>query len=118
MRQLDNLGLSNAATSKDEKVLLMRLGSRIVERCKAHDINQVQMVGNSDEMGRRSVPVSALHAQAKLLGLCCDELVGEQPKQGNRERGAAPQALSASSRNATVYRGPRSVSRCKHSATY
>lgn len=86
------------AISQDEREFFVALGSRIAQRRKDSHITQVQfaeMLGvsqptmNAYELGQRRVPVSALPALAKALGVGLEELLGESTAAA-KKRGPAP----------------------------
>ena len=97
MHHTDQTWIRHVAISEDDKAFFVRLGARIAELRKAAGITQVQMAEvldvsqqtvNSQETGRRRVPVSALPTIARALGVSIEELIGETPKPG--KRGPAP----------------------------
>ena len=97
MHHTDQTWIRHVAISEDDKAFFVRLGARIAELRKAAGITQVQMAEvldvsqqtvNSQETGRRRVPVSALPTIARALGVAIEELIGETPKPG--KRGPAP----------------------------
>lgn len=86
------------AISASERAFFTRLGARIAELRKAHNITQVQLAEalgvsqqtvNSYEVGRRRVPVSALPQLARTLGVTVEELLGADAAAAKR-RGPAP----------------------------
>ena len=80
--------------TEDDKKFYERLGKRITQLRKEHQITQVQMaelLGISqqlvaaNEAGRRKLPVSMLPKLAKIFDLSIDELLGvskSAPKRG------------------------------------
>ena len=71
--------------TEDDKKFYKKLGERITQLRKEHQITQVQMaelLGISqqlvaaNEAGRRKIPVSMLPKLAKIFNLSIDELVG------------------------------------------
>lgn len=83
------------AISASERAFFTRLGARVAELRKVRDITQVEMAEtlgvsqqtiNSYEVGRRRIPVSALPALARSLGVSLEELLGEDAG-GARKRG-------------------------------
>jgi transcriptional regulator with XRE-family HTH domain len=83
---LSDLNLDSMATFASERAFFTRPGARVAELRKARDITQVEMIQtlgvsqqtiNSYEVGRRRIPVSALPALARSLGVSLEELLGE-----------------------------------------
>jgi len=86
------------AISKEERAFFVDLGARIAGLRKDQGITQVQLAEQLDtaqqtitayESGRRRVPVSALPAIARILGVSVEQLIGEEPKAAAK-RGPAP----------------------------
>ncbi len=93
-----NLGGVPMAISANERAFFTRLGARVAELRKLVGITQVQMADtlgvsqqtiNSYEVGRRRIPVSALHALARALGVALEELIGAEAGAA-KKRGPAP----------------------------
>ena len=81
------------AMSTQEKAFFQKLGERIAALRRERGLTQVQLgelLGVSQqqvvsfEKGRRRVPVSALPALSKALGVSIEELVGHQAKPAKR----------------------------------
>ncbi len=98
MHQIIALEHSNMAISQDEREFFVMLGKRIARLRKESNITQVQLAEtlgisqptmNAYELGQRRVPVSALPALSRELGVSVDELLGET-KAAARKRGPAP----------------------------
>ena len=77
----------------DDKKFYERLGARITELRKEHQVTQVQMaelLGISQQLvaaheaGRRKVPVSMLPKLAKIFDLSVDELLGIKTMSAKR----------------------------------
>ena len=82
----------------DETAFFRRLGTRIAEHRKAHDLTQAQLgelIGitqqqiASFEIGRRRIPVSALPLLAKALNVSIEALI-DTPTKAASKRGPAP----------------------------
>ncbi|MGH8200464.1 MAG: helix-turn-helix transcriptional regulator [Steroidobacteraceae bacterium] len=95
---LNDLNMDSMAISASERAFFTRLGARVAELRKARDITQVEMAQalgvsqqtiNSYEVGRRRIPVSALPALARSLGVSLEELLGED-LGGVKKRGPTP----------------------------
>lgn len=98
MDLLNDLNMDSMAISASERAFFTRLGARVAELRKARDITQVEMAQalrvsqqtiNSYEVGRRRIPVSALPALARSLGVSLEELLGED-LGGVKKRGPTP----------------------------
>ncbi|HTX06681.1 MAG TPA: helix-turn-helix domain-containing protein [Steroidobacteraceae bacterium] len=98
MDLLNDLNMDSMAISASERAFFSRLGARVAELRKARDITQVEMAEtlgvsqqtiNSYEVGRRRIPVSALPALARSLGVSLEELLGED-LGGVKKRGPTP----------------------------
>jgi transcriptional regulator with XRE-family HTH domain len=98
MDLLNDLNMDSMAISASERAFFTRLGARVAELRKARDITQVEMAEtlgvsqqtiNSYEVGRRRIPVSALPALARSLGVSLEELLGEDAG-GAKKRGPTP----------------------------
>ena len=81
------------AISANERAFFERLGTRVAELRRAQDITQVEMAAtlsvsqqtiNSYEVGRRRIPVSALPALARSLGVSVEALIGEKAPPAKR----------------------------------
>jgi transcriptional regulator with XRE-family HTH domain len=81
------------AISDDERAFFTRLGARVAQLRRAQDITQVELAEtlgvsqqtiNSYEVGRRRVPVSALPALARTLGVSLEALIGEKAPPARR----------------------------------
>jgi transcriptional regulator with XRE-family HTH domain len=81
----------------DEQAFFKVMGARIAELRKGSGITQVQLAKTMDvsqqtvaswEVGRRGVPVSALPALARALGVGVETLIGE--KTNPTKRGPTP----------------------------
>jgi transcriptional regulator with XRE-family HTH domain len=92
------LSPSTVAVSPEEQRFFKDLGSRIAELRKEQGLTQqaladalglAQQVVASYEIGRRRVPVSALPALARALGVPIETLLGESSAASPR-RGPAP----------------------------
>lgn len=77
----------------DEQAFFKAMGARIAELRKGSDITQVQLAKTMDvsqqtvaswEVGRRGVPVSALPALARALGVGVETLIGEKTQAAKR----------------------------------
>jgi transcriptional regulator with XRE-family HTH domain len=86
------------AVTHEEKRFFKDLGARIAELRRAQNLTQqaladelavTQQVVASYEIGRRRVPVSALPALARVLGVSIEALIGAPERSG--KRGPAPQ---------------------------
>lgn len=95
---LSELNTDSMAISASERAFFARLGAHVAELRKARDITQVEMAQtlgvsqqtiNSYEVGRRRIPVSALPALARNLGVSLEELLGEDGG-GDKKRGPTP----------------------------
>jgi transcriptional regulator with XRE-family HTH domain len=98
MARLTTASAAPVAISKEERAFFVDLGARIARLRKDQGITQVQLAEQLDtaqqtitayESGRRRVPVSALPAIAKTLGVSVEELIGDEPKTAAK-RGPAP----------------------------
>jgi transcriptional regulator with XRE-family HTH domain len=98
MDLLNDLNMDSMAISASERAFFTRLGARVAELRKARDITQVKMAEtlgvsqqtiNSYEVGRRRIPVSALPALARSLGVSLEELLGEDSGAA-KKRGPTP----------------------------
>jgi transcriptional regulator with XRE-family HTH domain len=98
MHLLDDRCFTPMTISVSERAFFARLGARVAELRKAQNITQVEMAHslgvsqqtiNSYEVGRRRIPVSALPALARLLGVSLEELLGEDAGAA-KKRGPAP----------------------------
>jgi transcriptional regulator with XRE-family HTH domain len=98
MDLLNDLNMDSMAISASERAFFTRLGARVAELRKGRDITQVEMAEtlevsqqtiNSYEVGRRRIPVSALPALARSLGVSLEELLGED-LGGVKKRGPTP----------------------------
>jgi transcriptional regulator with XRE-family HTH domain len=85
--------LTHMAISANERAFFERLGNRVAELRRAQDITQVEMAAtlgvsqqtiNSYEVGRRRIPVSALPALARSLGVSVEALIGEKAPPAKR----------------------------------
>ena len=90
--------VSTMAITAVEREFFVSLGSRIAQLRKEAHLTQVQLAQTLDvaqptlnayELGQRRVPVSALPALAKALGVTLETLMGEADA-GARKRGPAP----------------------------
>jgi transcriptional regulator with XRE-family HTH domain len=93
MDHLNRLECLRMALSNEERAFFTRLGARIAELRRTQDITQVQLAEilgvsqqtiNSYEVGRRRVPVSALPALARTLGVSMEILIGEKAPPAKR----------------------------------
>lgn len=81
------------AVTHEEKRFFKELGGRIAELRRAQNLTQQQLADElevtqqvvaSYEIGRRRVPVSALPALARVLGVSIEGLIGEDEKPARR----------------------------------
>jgi transcriptional regulator with XRE-family HTH domain len=98
MRQIIAMERTPMAISQDERGFFVELGSRIARLRKDSHLTQVQLAEtlgvsqptmNAYELGQRRVPVSALPALARTLGVGVEELLGES-STATKKRGPAP----------------------------
>lgn len=97
MAQINSSGAATVAIDKHERAFFVALGARIAEQRRAQGLSQTQlgeMIGvsqqamNSFEKGRRRVPLSALPALTKALGVSTEALLGQ--RRAPAKRGPAP----------------------------
>jgi transcriptional regulator with XRE-family HTH domain len=90
--------VNTMAITAVEREFFVSLGSRIAQLRKEAHLTQVQLAHTLDvaqptlnayELGQRRVPVSALPALAKALGVTLETLMGEADASA-RKRGPAP----------------------------
>ena len=90
--------VNTMAITAVEREFFVSLGSRIAQLRKDVHLTQVQLAQTLDvaqptlnayELGQRRVPVSALPALAKALGVTLETLMGEADASA-RKRGPAP----------------------------
>lgn len=91
------LAVPPVAISKEERSLIVELGTRIAQRRKDQGLTQAQLadaLGVSQqtitayEVGRRRVPVTSLPLLARTLAWSIEELIDSTTKPG--KRGPAP----------------------------
>lgn len=116
MDHLNRLDRLPMALSNEERAFFTRLGARIAELRRTQDITQVQLAEilgvsqqtiNSYEVGRRRVPVSALPALARTLGVSMETLIGE--KSPPAKRGPTPKLQQQIERLSTLPRAQQQV---------
>jgi transcriptional regulator with XRE-family HTH domain len=116
MDHLNRLDRLPMALSNEERAFFTRLGARIAELRRTQDITQVQLAEilgvsqqtiNSYEVGRRRVPVSALPALARTLGVSMETLIGE--KTPPAKRGPTPKLQQQIERLSTLPRAQQQV---------
>lgn len=99
MHQVITLERSAMAISQDERQFFIALGKRITALRKDSHLTQVQLAEtlgvsqaamNAYEAGHRRVPVSALPALAKTLGVSLEQLIDGEERAGSRKRGPTP----------------------------